>query len=105
MCSGRGGMQCRCRLRRRWHGDCRWRCRQRSPRNTSLPPAHPALPALPACLPALQEGLESIAFQNVGCSVHGCAALEELMANSGRLRRLHLYNNMSGCEGAASIAR
>ena len=59
---------------------------------------------MPACL-LLQESLESIAFQNVGCSVHGCAALDELMVNTGHLRRLHLYNNMSGCEGAASIAR
>ena len=54
-----------------------------------------------------QAGLESIAFQNVGCSVHGCAALEELLALrcAATLRRLHLYNNMSGDEGAASIAR
>jgi large subunit ribosomal protein L31/Ran GTPase-activating protein 1 len=37
--------------------------------------------------------------------VHGCAALDELMHNTGSLRRLHLYNNMSGDEGAASIAR
>lgn len=53
----------------------------------------------------LQPALESIAFQNVGCSVHGCAAVDELMRNTGSLRRLHLYNNMSGDEGAASIAR
>lgn len=60
-----------------------------------------------ACAAAFsdQEALESIAFQNVGCSVHGCAAVDELMRNSQRLRRLHLYNNMSGDEGAASIAR
>lgn len=52
-----------------------------------------------------QEALESIAFKNVGCSVHGCAALDELMCNTASLRRLHLYNNMSDNEGAASIAR
>lgn len=37
--------------------------------------------------------------------MHGCAAVDELMRNTGSLRRLHLYNNMSGDEGAASIAR
>lgn len=55
--------------------------------------------------PHTQPALESIAFQNVGCSVHGCAAVDELMRNTQHLRRLHLYNNMSGDEGAASIAR
>lgn len=60
-----------------------------------------------ACAAAFvkQEALESIAFKNVGCSVHGCAALDELMCNTASLRRLHLYNNMSDNEGAASIAR
>jgi large subunit ribosomal protein L31/Ran GTPase-activating protein 1 len=60
-----------------------------------------------ACAAAFahQEALESIAFQNVGCSVHGCAALEELLRATTHLRRLHLYNNMSGDEGAASVAR
>lgn len=51
-----------------------------------------------------QAGLESIAFQNVGASVHGCAALSELLVHTASLRRLHLYNNMSGDEGAASVA-
>ncbi len=59
----------------------------------------------PSAPPPVQPALESIAFQNVGCSVHGCAAVDELMRNTGSLRRLHLYNNMSGDEGAASIAR
>lgn len=60
-----------------------------------------------ACAAAFQkqESLESIAFQNVGCSVHGCAAVDELMQCTGSLKRLHLLNNMSGDEGAASIAR
>jgi large subunit ribosomal protein L31/Ran GTPase-activating protein 1 len=49
--------------------------------------------------------LESIAFQNVGLSVHGCEALDELMPNTASLRRLHLYNNMSGDEGASAIGR
>jgi Ran GTPase-activating protein (RanGAP) involved in mRNA processing and transport len=51
-----------------------------------------------------QKALESIAIQNVGCSVHGCAAVDELMQCTGSLKRLHLLNNMSGDEGAASIA-
>ena len=60
-----------------------------------------------ACAAAFQKqaSLESIAFQNVGCSVHGCAALDELMQCTGSLKRLHLLNNMSGDEGAASIAK
>ena len=60
-----------------------------------------------ACAAAFQnqESLESIAFQNVGCSVHGCAAVNELLQKTGSLRRLHLLNNMSGDEGAASIAK
>lgn len=52
-----------------------------------------------------QTALESIAFQNVGCSVKACAALDELLAPLSSLRRIALYNNMSGDEGAASIAR
>jgi Ran GTPase-activating protein (RanGAP) involved in mRNA processing and transport len=51
-----------------------------------------------------QKNLKHIAFQNVGCSVHGCAAVNELLVHSGNLRSIHLLNNMSGCEGAASIA-
>jgi len=59
-----------------------------------------------ACAAAFQkqQALESIAFQNVGCSVHGCAAVNELLQCTGSLKRLHLLNNMSGDEGAQSIA-
>lgn len=59
-----------------------------------------------ACAAAFckQEALESIAFQNVGASVHGCAAVNELLQCTGSLKRLHLLNNMSGDEGAQSIA-
>ena len=52
-----------------------------------------------------QDLLESIAFQNVGCSVHGCAALDELLQRTESLRSFHLLNNMSGDEGAKSIAK
>lgn len=60
-----------------------------------------------ACAAAFsrQESLESIAFQNVGCSVHGCAAVEELLQRTASLKKLHLLNNMSGDEGAVSIAK
>eukprot|EP00887_Chlorella_sp_A99_P001191 scaffold14.g1191.t1 len=60
-----------------------------------------------ACAAAFanQSALESIAFQNVGCSVHGCRAVDELLQNTASLKRLHLLNNMSGDEGAAAIAR
>jgi Ran GTPase-activating protein (RanGAP) involved in mRNA processing and transport len=51
-----------------------------------------------------QKFLKHIAFQNVGCSVHGCAAVDELLVHCSELRSIHLLNNMSGCEGAASIA-
>lgn len=54
---------------------------------------------------AEQEGLQRLAFRNVGCSVAGCCALEQLLRHSHSLRSLHLVNNMSGCEGAAAIAR
>ena len=59
-----------------------------------------------ACAAAFQgqTTLESIAFQNVGCSVHGCAAVDEIMQSTTSLKRLHLLNNMSGDEGAVSIA-
>lgn len=59
-----------------------------------------------ACAEALtsQSGIEALAFQNVGCSVKACAALDELTSHTSHLKQLHLYNNMSGCEGAASIA-
>lgn len=60
-----------------------------------------------ACAAAVshQKNLKHIAFQNVGCSVHGCAAVEELLVHCGNLRSIHLLNNMSGCEGAISIAK
>jgi Ran GTPase-activating protein (RanGAP) involved in mRNA processing and transport len=51
-----------------------------------------------------QKTLRHIAFQNVGCSVHGCAAVDELLVHCSEMRSIHLLNNMSGCEGAASIA-
>ncbi len=51
-----------------------------------------------------QKTLRHIAFQNVGCSVHGCAAVDELLVHCSELRSIHLLNNMSGCEGAVSIA-
>jgi large subunit ribosomal protein L31/Ran GTPase-activating protein 1 len=61
-----------------------------------------------ACAGALAggagEALEFLALRNVGCSVHACAAVEELVVG-GQLKGLHLYNNMSGDEGAAHIAR
>ena len=60
-----------------------------------------------ACAAAVshQKNLKHIAFQNVGCSVHGCAAVNELLVHCGNLRSIHLLNNMSGCEGAISIAQ
>jgi Ran GTPase-activating protein (RanGAP) involved in mRNA processing and transport len=51
-----------------------------------------------------QKALKHIAFQNVGCSVHGCAAVDELLVHCSEIRSIHLLNNMSGCEGATSIA-
>lgn len=61
-----------------------------------------------ACAGALTggpgEALEFLALRNVGCSVHACAAVEELVVG-GQLKGLHLYNNMSGDEGAGHIAR
>ena len=73
--------------------------------STASPPGRMNSSSTPSAPPPVQPALESIAVQNVGCSVHGCAAVDELMRNTGSLRRLHLYNNMSGDEGAASIAR
>lgn len=60
-----------------------------------------------ACAAAVshQKSLRHIAFQNVGCSVHGCAAVNELLVHCDNLRSIHLLNNMSGCEGAMSIAQ
>lgn len=53
----------------------------------------------------LQAGLQRLAFQNVGCSIHACQAVAELVQHSGDLRALHLYNNMSDDEGAIAIAQ
>lgn len=60
-----------------------------------------------ACSSALtsQSGLESLSLQNIGCSVHACAAVAELLAHCTTLRQLHLFNNMSDNEGAAHIAK
>lgn len=41
----------------------------------------------------------------MGCSVHACIAVEELVQNTEQLRILHLHNNMSGDEGATAIAK
>lgn len=51
------------------------------------------------------QGLEFLSLQNVGCSVHACKAVDELLPADSQLAGLHLYNNMSGDEGAAHIAR
>lgn len=51
-----------------------------------------------------QEGLERLAFQNVGCSIAACRAIGELLTHAGALAALHLHNNMSDNEGAAAIA-
>ncbi|WIA30005.1 hypothetical protein OEZ86_000102 [Tetradesmus obliquus] len=56
-----------------------------------------------AAAAALQPGLEFLSLQNVGCSVHACSALAELLPQSARLAGLHLFNNMSGDEGAGHI--
>ena len=53
---------------------------------------------------SVQEGLERLAFQNVGCSIAACRAIGELLTHAGSLAALHLHNNMSDNEGAAAIA-
>lgn len=65
-------------------------------------PTHPR-PHCPAS--CRQQGLEFVSLQNVGCSVHACAALSELLPPSSALSGLHLFNNMSGDEGAGHVAR
>lgn len=52
----------------------------------------------------VQEGLEFLAFQNVGCSINACAAVRDLLKHPEELRTLHFYNNMSDDDGASSIA-
>lgn len=56
-------------------------------------------------VPLAQTALESLSFQNVGCSIAACNALDELVTHTQSLQQLHLFNNMSGDEGAAAIAR
>lgn len=51
-----------------------------------------------------QEGLEFLSLQNVGCSVHACKAVAELLLHTSALKGIHLFNNMSGDEGAGHIA-
>lgn len=51
------------------------------------------------------QGLEFLSLQNVGCSVAACKAVEELIPADSKLAGLHLFNNMSGDEGAGHIAR
>lgn len=58
----------------------------------------------PACV-CHAQGLEFVSLQNVGCSVHACNALSELVPNGSALAGLHLYNNMTGDEGAEHVAR
>jgi Ran GTPase-activating protein 1 len=60
-----------------------------------------------ACAAAFtnQAALESMAIQNVGCSIHACAAVEELLVNSQDLKQLHLFNNMTDNAGAIHIAK
>jgi hypothetical protein len=70
-------------------------------RRAILPPPHhpPPLPAPP------QEGLEFLSLQNVGASVHACKAVDELLQHTATLKGIHLFNNMSGDEGAGYIAK
>ncbi|KAK9804382.1 hypothetical protein WJX72_010405 [[Myrmecia] bisecta] len=60
-----------------------------------------------ACAAAIsgQAALQSLKFQNVGCSIKACQAVQELVKNAGQLRTFHFYNNMSDNEGAAAIAQ
>eukprot|EP00879_Flechtneria_rotunda_P025913 GHRR01027571.1.p1 GENE.GHRR01027571.1~~GHRR01027571.1.p1 ORF type:complete len:312 (+),score=129.10 GHRR01027571.1:242-1177(+) len=51
------------------------------------------------------QGLEFLSLQNVGCSVHACKAINELLPAASSLAGLHLFNNMSGDEGAHHIAK
>ena len=53
----------------------------------------------------LQAALESVTFHNVGCSVHACQAIGELLTRAQDLRSLALLNNMSDDEGAVAIAQ
>ena len=53
----------------------------------------------------MQAALEELALGNVGCSIHACQAVRDLLREAGHLRSLHLYNNMSDDEGAQAIAQ
>lgn len=74
----------------------------------SLDLSHNALgeKGIRACAAAFehQKYLKKIAFQNVGCSVDACQALDDLMQDCQNLRCIHLLNNMSGDLGAIAIA-
>ena len=53
----------------------------------------------------MQAALEELALGNVGCSIHACQAVRDLLREAGHLRSLHLYNNMSDDSGAQAIAQ
>ena len=60
-----------------------------------------------ACATALtdnQQSLRKITLENVGLSVHACAALAELLPAPTALSSIRLANNMSDNAGALSIA-
>ncbi|KAJ9527605.1 hypothetical protein QJQ45_025877 [Haematococcus lacustris] len=42
-----------------------------------------------------QPALEALSLQNVGCSIHACRAVEELLQQTTSLSSLQLFNNMS----------
>jgi hypothetical protein len=50
-----------------------------------------------------QRALQALYLQNIGCSVHACRAVHELVTCT-TLQKLHLFNNMSGDDGASAIA-
>ncbi|KAG1673269.1 hypothetical protein FOA52_002549 [Chlamydomonas sp. UWO 241] len=52
-----------------------------------------------------QAALESMSLQNVGCSIHACKAVEELLTKSQALKQLHLFNNMTDNAGAIYISK
>lgn len=61
--------------------------------------------AAAAVLTERQASLESLSLQNVGLSIHACRAVAELLPGAAlALRRLQLFNNMSGDEGAVHVA-
>ena len=52
----------------------------------------------------MQERLRFLGLRNVGCSINACKALQTLLNQTSSLSSIHLYNNMSGDEGASAIA-